>query len=61
MRRVNDVSILSNSDGSHRVTPHKDTVLAAGNGNPPDDAAQYVDEEEGLIVLDLGGGQDGQK
>jgi len=52
LHKKGTVSILSNGDGSFRVTPDKRTVERQGQ---PDEAEQWVDEQRGLVLIDIGG------
>jgi hypothetical protein len=52
MHKKGHVSIMDNSNNSFRLTPDKETVERAGE---PDEAEQWVDEDRGVILLDLGG------
>jgi hypothetical protein len=52
MHKKGQVSIMDNSNNSFRLTPDKETVERAGE---PDEAEQWVDEDRGVILLDLGG------
>lgn len=52
MHKKGRVSIMDNNNTSYRVTPDKETVEQAGG---PDEAEQWVDEDRGIVLLDLGG------
>jgi len=51
MRKKGRVSIMDNSNNSYRLTPDKEAVERAD----AEEAEQWVDEDRGIILLDLGG------